>query len=51
MKNTEKEKATKKVEIAIDKMIDLQDMGFGNDNIARILERLNHLQTEVYEKK
>lgn len=41
MTNTERDRAIKKVEIAIDKMIDLQDMGFGNDNIGRILERLN----------
>ena len=41
MTNTEQKRAVKKAEIAIDKMVDLQDMGFGNDNIARILEKLN----------
>ncbi len=36
-----KRRKIKKLEIAIDKMVDLQDAGFGNDNISRILERLN----------
>jgi len=40
---TKKDRANKKVEIAIDKMVDLQDMGFGNDAVDRILEKLNSL--------
>lgn len=40
---TEKDRANKKVEIAIDKMIDLQDLGFNNDTVTRILEKLNSL--------
>lgn len=44
---TEKEKARKKVEIAIDKMVDLQDMGFGCDAVTRILERLNEFETRI----
>lgn len=47
MFKTEKEKAIKKVQIAIDKMVDLQDMGLGNDNVARILERLNSEESEL----
>lgn len=39
--------AIRKVEIAIDKMIDLQDEGLGNENIARILEHLNELQRQL----
>lgn len=42
-----KAQALKKVEIAIDKMVDLQDTGRGNDNIARILERLNELHGQI----
>ena len=41
--NTKKMQALKKVEIAIDKMVDLQDMGLGDETIARILEKLNML--------
>jgi len=41
--NTKKMQALKKVEIAIDKMVDLQDMGLGDEMIARILEKLNML--------
>lgn len=37
--------ALKKVEISIDKMIDLQDLGFGGEVTARILEMLNTLQS------
>lgn len=44
---TEKERAVKKVEIAIDKMVDLQDAGFGCDTVARILELLNRLRAQV----
>lgn len=35
--------AVKKVEIAIDKLIDVQDLGFGTDAVARALESLNNL--------
>lgn len=41
------DKAVKKVEIAIDKMVDLQDAGYGNNRIVRILEMLNELQTRL----
>ena len=41
MTKYQRERAVKKLEIAIDKLIDLQDMGFGNDQIARALELLN----------
>ncbi len=37
----EQAKALRKVEIAIDKLIDVQDLGFGCDNIDRALELLN----------
>ena len=40
---TDNTRARKKVEIAIDKMVDLQDMGYGTDAIARILDKLNIL--------
>lgn len=45
------EQAQKKVEIAIDKMVALQDMGFGNDAIARILEMLNNLHAGISDMK
>lgn len=41
MTNTERENAIKKLEIAIDKLIDVQDMGLGDDSIGRALELLN----------
>lgn len=41
MTNSQKERARKKLEIAIDKLIDLQDMGLGTAEIARALEILN----------
>jgi flagellin-specific chaperone FliS len=41
----EKDQAEKKCNIAIDKMIDLQDMGFGNEKIQRILDSLNELRS------
>ncbi len=41
---TEKDKAQRKIEIAIDKLIDVQDMGLGSDAIARALEILNSIQ-------
>jgi len=44
---TKKDKAIKKIEIAIDKMVDLQDMGFGCDAIARVLEKLNGLRNDI----
>jgi hypothetical protein len=49
MKHTkaETERAQKKVEIAIDKLVDLQDMGFGCDAITRALELLNGLNMEA----
>lgn len=40
---TEKDRANRKVDIAIDKMVDLQDMGFGNGTITEILQKLNSL--------
>lgn len=48
MTQTQKDRAIKKVEIAIDKMIDLQDMGFRWDDVARILEMLNSLQNTFH---
>ena len=50
MTQTEKDKALKKVEIAIDKMIDLQDTGLGNDRIQRILDELNNLWAQINSK-
>lgn len=47
MSRTEKERASRKVEIAIDKMVDLQDAGFGCDDITRILEQLNRLLNRI----
>lgn len=38
-----RERAQKKVEKAIDAMIDIQDMGLGNDTVQRILDLLNGL--------
>lgn len=43
---TEMKRAHKKIEIAIDKMIDLQNMGLGNEKITRILEMLNAMLSE-----
>jgi len=34
-------RAIRKLEIAIDKMVDLQDGGYGCDAVTRILEMLN----------
>jgi len=39
--------AEKKVNIAIDKMVDLQDDGRGCDTISRILELLNSLRNNI----
>ena len=44
---TEKRRAEKKVEIAIDKMIDLQDMGAGCDTVSRVLDSLNSLASQI----
>lgn len=41
---TEKDKIQKKIEIAIDKMVDLEDMAFENDRVQRILDLLNELE-------
>jgi hypothetical protein len=41
MTKYQRERAIKKLEIAIDKLIDLQDMGWGDDSVARALELLN----------
>jgi hypothetical protein len=38
-----RERANRKVEKAIDAMIDIQDMGLGNDTVQRILDSLNGL--------
>lgn len=46
---TEKARAEKKVQIAIDKMIDLQDAGFACDAVTRILEQLNALENRIRE--
>lgn len=46
MNKTEKRRAQKKIEIAIDKLIDIQDSGLGNDAIARALEILNSINFE-----
>lgn len=45
-----KNRAIKKIEIAIDKMIDLQDAGYGCDKIQRILDLLNELTTNIENK-
>ncbi len=47
MTYTQKEKLHGKVNIAIDKMIDLQGAGIGNETIQRILDLLNHLNNEI----
>ena len=41
MTKYQRDRAIKKLEIAIDKLIDIQDMGFGDDAIGRALELLN----------
>lgn len=48
MSRTEKERAIKKVEIAIDKMIDLQNMGLGCTLVSDALEKLNAMHTKLY---
>lgn len=42
-KERKRARAQKKVEKAIDAMIDIQDMGLGNDTVQRILDMLNGL--------
>ena len=44
---TEKERAIKRVEIAIDKMVALQDSGWGCDVVQRIIDQLNSLRTAI----
>jgi hypothetical protein len=39
----EKDQTRRRIERAIDKMVSLQDAGYGCDNVARILELLNDL--------
>lgn len=41
------ERAIKKVQIAIDKMIDLNDMGFGCYKIEEILTRLRSIESHL----
>jgi len=48
---SEKDRAEKKVQIAIDKMVDLQDIGFGSMQVTRILDALNELETEISRKE
>ena len=40
-------RAVKKINRAIDAMIDLQDAGFCCDSISRVLELLNSLRNQV----
>ncbi len=39
--------ALKRIERAITAMVELQDAGYGTDNIMRILEKLNHEEQEI----
>ncbi len=51
MKHTKREinKAIKKVEIAIDKIIDLEDLGFSYYfDITSILNNLRHIESSLY---
>ena len=43
-KQRRRERANKKIEKAIDAMIDIQDMGLGNDAVQRVLDLLNGLK-------
>ena len=45
---TELDKAIKKTEIAIDKMIDIQDMGFGDHEVSEALSALNAKLRKLY---
>ncbi len=49
--HTEVDRAVKKVQIAIDKMVDLQDMGHGDEMIERILDQLNMLEWKIEGKR
>lgn len=40
-------RAAKKVQIAIDKMVDLQDERYGCELVSRILDLLGTLQTRI----
>lgn len=42
-----KQRAIRKVDIAKDKMVDLQDAGYGCDKVSRILEMLNELYWKI----
>lgn len=44
---SQRDRAVKKIEIAIDKLADLQDMGLGCDDITRALEILNSLRNRM----
>lgn len=46
MSRQKKERAIKKIEIAIDKIIDIQDMGLGDGDVQRTLDYLNDLVTK-----
>lgn len=46
-KSISKDRASKKVEIAVNKMVDLQDAGYGCDLVSRILEMLNELDGRI----
>lgn len=43
----ERERAVKKVERAIDALVDLQDLGFGSGDVQRILDALNSLRARL----
>lgn len=51
MTRKDRDRAEKKVQIVTDKMIDLQEMGFGCDRVTRIIENLNTLTHEVLNNK
>ena len=46
----DKAKAEKKLEIAIDKLVDVKDLGFGDDGIERALETLNAALAKIRER-
>jgi len=45
---TRKQWAAKKLDIAIDKLIDVQSEGFGSDALARAIELLNQVRNNLY---
>ena len=47
MTESERNWAIKKIEAAIDRMIDLQDAGYGNNAIARVLGELNSMRSDL----